>query len=183
MSPFAWRLRIKRYKETIIPYDPRHRPLTRDEAERLNSACRTLRDKRVIWTLLDTGLLVNELADLTAEAVALESYCLYASIRKSTGGEGGNRKIPITPRPAPLLDSWFSKHGSFSLSARSIQRVVREAGLRAGIERKVCAQALRHTFAVAAAKSGMPPAELQRALGHKHLASTEVYVHLAREER
>jgi site-specific recombinase XerD len=29
----------------------------------------------------------------------------------------------------------------------------------------------------------MPPAELQRALGHKHLASTEVYVHLAREER
>ena len=176
-------MRIKGYKESIIPYDPRHRPLTRDEPERLNSACRTPRDRRVIWTLLDTGLLVSELADLTAEAVALESYYLYACLRKSAGGEGGYRKIPITPRLAPLLDSWFSKHESFGLSARSIQRVVRDVGLRASIERKVCAQALRHTFAVAAAKSGMLPAELQRVLGHKHPASTEVYFHLAREER
>lgn len=51
---------------------------------------------------------------------------------------------------------------------------------RSGIERGVCAEALRHTFATAAARNGILPKELQRLLGHRHLASTEVYFHLAR---
>jgi integrase/recombinase XerD len=153
---------------------PRHRPLTQDEAERLASTCRTLREKRVIWTLLDTGLRVSELRDLTRERIAPESHYLYAD------APGGLREIPITPRIAPLFDSWFSKHQSFGLSARSIERVVLEVVSRSGIERGVCAEALRHTFATAAARNGILPKELQRLLGHRHLASTEVYFHLAR---
>jgi integrase/recombinase XerD len=157
-----------------VPYSYSHSPLRHGEAERLAHACRTLREKRVVWILLDTGLLAGELADLMRERVALQSHCLYAD------APGGRRAIPITPRIAPLLDSWFSKHESFGLSVRSIQRVVRVVASRAGFERRVCPEALRHTFAIAAARNGVSPLELQRLLGHKRLATTEAYFLLAR---
>jgi site-specific recombinase XerD len=90
------------------------------------------------------------------------------------------RTIPITTRIAPLLGSWFSKHESLGLSVRSIQRTVRDVAARAGIERPVCAEALRHTFALAAVRSGISPLELRRLLGHKRLSSSEAYFDLGR---
>jgi len=158
-----------------MSYSLRRGPLGPDEAERLAGACRTLREKRVVWTLLDTGVLVSELVGLTRERISLENYCLYAGICDKADRRGGIRAIPITPRIAPLLGSWFGMHESFGLSARSVQRAVQGVAVRAGIERRVCAEALRHTFAFAAARSGMSPLDLQRLLGHRHLASTEVY--------
>jgi len=158
-----------------MSYSLRRGPLAPDEAERLAGACRTLREKRVVWTLLDTGVLVSELVGLTRERISLENYCLYAGICDKADRRGGIRAIPITPRIAPLLGSWFGMHESFGLSARSVQRAVQGVAVRAGIERRVCAEALRHTFAFAAARSGMSPLDLQRLLGHRHLASTEVY--------
>jgi integrase len=168
-----------RYKEFIIPYDLNHLPLTLGETERLNGACRTPREKRVVWTLLDTGLLVQELAGLMREQISIQTCRLYAGTLGPDGGNGRFREIPITPRIAPLLDRWFSKHESFGLSARSIQRVVRDVACRAGIEWPVCPEALRHTFAVAAARDGMPPVQIQLLLGHARLASTEAYIRLS----
>jgi len=163
-----------------MSYSLKRSPLTPDAAERLARACRTLREKRVVWTLLDAGVLVSELVGLTRERIALESHCLYAGACEQAGGKGGIRAIPMTPRIAPLLGSWFGKHVSFGLSARSVQRIVRDVAARAGIERQVCAESLRHTFALAAAGEGTSPLELQRLLGHKSVASTEIYFHLAR---
>jgi integrase/recombinase XerD len=163
-----------------MPYKPRQMPLTQDEAVLLAGACRTLREKRVVWTLLDTGVSVSELTRLTRSQVTPEGCYLGAGSRESAGGTGSSRTIAVTPRVAGLLVSWFSKHESFGLSVRTIQRVVRAVASRAGIERRVCALALRHTFAVAAIMGGMSPVDLQRLLGHKRLASTEAYFLLAR---
>ena len=40
-----------------------------DEANRLASACETHQDRLIVWTLLDTGLRVSELAGLTREYI------------------------------------------------------------------------------------------------------------------
>jgi site-specific recombinase XerD len=65
-----------------------------------------------------------------------------------------------------------------------VQRIVHDVAARAGIERQVCADTLRQTFALAAARGGVSPLELQRLLGYKHrykhLAATEPYFNLAR---
>jgi integrase/recombinase XerD len=46
-------------------YQYKREPLTQDEANRLANACQIHEEKLVIWTLLDTGLRVAELANLT----------------------------------------------------------------------------------------------------------------------
>src|SRR5579864_2855416 len=97
-----------------VLYVHKHGPLTSGEADHLASVCRTPRERRVIWTLLDTGLLVTELAELTQSCIALSSNCLYASAR------GKPRLIPLTPRISPLLDNWFRDHQSFGMSVRTI---------------------------------------------------------------
>ena len=152
-----------------MAYVHRNPPLTDGEAAKLAAACRSLREKRVIWTLLDTGLPVNELASLRKQQMNVQSRCLYV------GAVGELRAIPMTPRIAPLLDNWFSKNESFGLSARSVQRVIRDVASRSGIDGRVTAERLRRTFGFVTARSGMSPFELQRLLGHKHLASTAAY--------
>jgi integrase len=44
--------------------------LAHDEMERLAAACRSVREKRVIWILLDTGLRLSELTGLTRDRIA-----------------------------------------------------------------------------------------------------------------
>ena len=50
-----------------MPYQYKREPLTPDEANRLASACETHQERLIVWTLLDTGLRVAELAGLTRE--------------------------------------------------------------------------------------------------------------------
>jgi integrase/recombinase XerD len=47
-----------------MPYQFKREPLMPEEANRLASACQDAREKLLIWTLLDTGLRVAELANL-----------------------------------------------------------------------------------------------------------------------
>ena len=48
-----------------MDYQYRREPLSDDEADRLANACRTFQERLVVWTLLDTGLRLGELATLT----------------------------------------------------------------------------------------------------------------------
>jgi integrase/recombinase XerD len=50
-----------------VTYQYKREPLTSDEANRLANACKTHEEKLVVWTLLDTGLRVAELANLTQD--------------------------------------------------------------------------------------------------------------------
>ena len=52
-----------------MPYQYVREPLTAEEADRLANACDTPTEKLVVWTLLDTGLRVGELCDLTSKRV------------------------------------------------------------------------------------------------------------------
>jgi integrase/recombinase XerD len=47
-----------------MPYQYKREPLSGDEVNRLINARETFDEKFVIWTLLDTGLRVGELANL-----------------------------------------------------------------------------------------------------------------------
>ena len=52
-----------------MPYQYVREPLTADESDRLCNACETPTERLVVWTLLDTGLRVGELCDLTRKNV------------------------------------------------------------------------------------------------------------------
>jgi integrase/recombinase XerD len=59
-----------------MPYQYKREPLTPDEANRLAAACETHQERFIVWTLLDTGLRVSELAGLTREHIDWQNHRL-----------------------------------------------------------------------------------------------------------
>ena len=64
------------------------------------------------------------------------------------------------------------------LTPRQIERVVREAGKRAGIVKKVTPHTIRHSFATDMLRSGVDIRSVQSFLGHANVTTTQVYTHV-----
>ena len=166
-----------------MPYQYKREPLPQEEANRLANACQTPEEKLVLWTLLDTGLRVSELAALTQDNIDWQGH------RITVYGKGGpygsktkRRVLPLTPRIQPLIEHYFALNDQMRLSSRTIQRMVKRVANRARISRPVTPHVLRHTFSVAAVQKGISLPALQRLLGHDRLTTTEIYLNLSPED-
>lgn len=171
-----------------MPYQYRREPLTPDQATRLANACETPIERLVVWTLLDTGLRLRELASITRETIDWQGQRLRVH---GKGGPYGSRSkvrvIPLTPRVRALLEPYFALHDALEIGPKTIQRIVTRVANRAGLPRtpngkRITPHTLRHTFAATCIqqKSISLPA-LQRLLGHDHLETTAIYLNLSPE--
>ena len=81
-------------------------PLTSDEVTRMNAEARSMQEKLVVWTLLDTGLRIHELCGLTAENIDWQSHQLIIWGKGSRQDQGKKKRriVPMTDRVRPLLE-------------------------------------------------------------------------------
>jgi len=147
------------------------------------------RDRLILEVFLGTGIRLQELVDLKIEDVDLEAKHLH--IRSAKGG------VPqvkfLHTRLRGLLRTylkWRVRQGTESCSALFIsQRGTRlsprqiayrlEYWLRkAGIDKPLTPHSLRHTFATRLYARTNDLLVVQRALGHRQIATTEIYTHL-----
>jgi integrase/recombinase XerD len=77
------------------------------------------------------------------------------------GSSSKRRVIPLSPRVQPLIEGRFALHDKLSMSARTIQRLIKEVANKAPIARKVTPHVLRHTFSVTAIQKGISLPALQ----------------------
>src|SRR6266404_5993276 len=167
-----------------MPYQFKREPLTQDEANRLAIACETHEQKLAVWTLLDTGLRVSELAALSKENIDWQTHRLMVYGKGGPYGTQSKRRIlPLTPRIQSLIEGHLALHDEFGMTTRTIQRLITRVANRAAISRKVSPHVLRHTFAVTAVMKGLSLPSLQRLLGHDRLTTTEIYLNISPEVR
>jgi len=153
-----------------------------------------LRDKSILELLFSTGLRVSELCSLSRD-INLSSDEL--SIR----GKGGKvRVVFISDYAKKILKEYLakrkdvddalfiqiSKNGksmgkrgkSLGLTRRSIERIIREYAIRAGISKKVTPHTMRHLFATDLLSNGADLRSVQALLGHANIGTTQIYTHV-----
>ena len=164
-------------------YQYKREPLTDDEANRLANECRSIEERLVVWTLLDTGLRLGELATLTRRNVDGYRHRLTVYGKGGVSGLMSKRRVvPLSIRARIIVELYFESCPTLGMSRRTIQRMVKRATERAGISRPVSAHVPRHTFAVTAVRRGISLPTLQRLLGHEDLATTQLYLNLSPED-
>jgi integrase/recombinase XerD len=72
---------------------------------------------------------------------------------------------------------FLSNRGS-KLTRVMIFTIIKQAALRAGIDKSISPHTLRHSFATHLLEGGANIRQVQQMLGHESILTTEVYTHL-----
>lgn len=139
-----------------------------------------------VTTLAYTGLRVSELCNLRNSDVDLEKRV----IRVISGKGNKDRNVPISEKlyrvlldytnrlkPRTHTDYFFSTHKNPKITDDYINRVIKIAADKIGLDFKPTAHTLRHSFASALVQKNASLPSVQRILGHADLRITSRYIH------
>jgi integrase/recombinase XerD len=151
-----------------------------------------VRDLAMLELLYATGLRVSELVRLSVNDVNLDAGFVVAF------GKGSKeRLVPIGkkaiesvraylagPRAAILKGrasrALFVTPRAAAFSRMGFWKLLRRYALKAGIKKRLSPHKLRHSFATHLLERGADLRMVQAMLGHKNLATTQVYTHVER---
>lgn len=170
-----------------------------DELARLlnspsGNTLKDLRDKAILELLFSTGLRVSELCSLTND---FDFKRDEISIR----GKGGKVRVVFISDEAKkavkkyldarkdMSDALFVQVGDTPkpglgagagapLTRRSIERIVKQHAIKAGITKKVTPHVIRHSFATDLLNNGADIRSVQVMLGHANIGTTQIYTHV-----
>jgi integrase/recombinase XerD len=148
-----------------------------------------LKHKAIISMLYSGGLRRSELCNL--EIKDIFSDTMQVKIRESKGFK--DRYVNLSRITLDLLRDYFRQYkpkkylfegqqNGKKYSCESVLKVVRGAGLKAGINRRVTPHMLRHSFATHHLEKGTDIRYIQEFLGHNSSKTTEIYTHVAKTD-
>ncbi len=179
--------------DTPYPKAPRRLPmiLTLEEVQRLIESARTLTERTMLMVLYSTGMRNAEMRSLQVRDIDSRSMLIH--IQHGKGGR--DRYVPLS---AILLETlrvywrWMKPKtwlfpGTIAgwradkpITPKVVWDACRTAAERAGIERRVSAHTLRHSYATHLLEGGADLRTIQLLLGHVKLEHTVLYLHLSR---
>ncbi len=178
-------LRLPKVKDTLA-----QRILTEEEAIRVLTLEPDFRNTVLLRVLYASGGRVSEICDLTwADAIPRTD----GEGQLTLFGKGGKTRAVILPPEtwkmlqklrgsAEPTDPVFRSRKGGRLDPSQVLRIVRAAGVRAGVQGNVSPHWFRHSHASHALDRGCPIGDVQATLGHASLATTSRYIH-ARPDR
>lgn len=175
-----------------------------EEIERLLSAPELtsktgLRDRAILEVLFSTGLRVSELVKLNRDQINLK--------RREFGVIGKGRRprvVFLSERAVDWLSRWLASrddmwepvfirmsgkkiHPAFDgeemrLTSRTVQRLVDKYSRKAHLTVKLSPHGIRHSFATDLLINGAGLRDVQEILGHKNIATTQIYTHVTKSQ-
>ena len=146
------------------------------------------RDYAILQVFLQTGIRVSELAHLTLADIDLTKPAITVRGKGNTEREIALEKRGVQAlknylavRPENFSDVLFLNYKGEPISERGIRKLVVKYRKNAGITKRASCHTLRHTFATYKAEKGVSPFQLQQWLGHANLNTTQIYVHLGKQ--
>ncbi len=182
--------RTHRKQVNFLDKDELDRLFTQPDTKTING----LRDRAILELLFSSGLRVSELVNLNIDHINLKRREFMVR------GKGQkDRPIFISQDSADWINKYLEMRSDNSkalfvrykgnravdqsgnhlrLTARTIQRLVSNYSLRAGITKHVSPHTLRHSFATDLLINGADLRSVQAMLGHSNIATTQIYTHV-----
>lgn len=158
--------------------------LNETEISDLLKVTENIKHKAILMTCYSAGLRLSELINLKLKDI--DSKRMQIRVSQAKGKK--DRYSILSPKLLDLLRVYFTAyHPNIWLfegqtgtqySTRSIQMIMREATLKAGIKKKISVHTLRHSFATHLLENGTDLRYIQSLLGHESSKTTEIYTHI-----
>lgn len=153
-----------------------------------------LRDKAILEVLFSSGLRVAELVSLDRSQIKAKEG--LKSLEIGIIGKGGHpRTIYLSERAVKWLREYLAtrkdnekalfinyrgKKPASRLNVRSVERAVKKYVTLSGLPAVTSCHTLRHSFATDLLMKGVDLRVVQEFLGHKNIATTQVYTHITK---
>ncbi len=152
------------------------------------------RDKTIFELVYATGVRCGELVGITLQDIDLDQKIIRVM------GKGRKERLVLfggkakemlqeylsTERPLLLKDSaqnaLFLNYAGGQLTTRSIQRIFEMFRHFLNVDRKLTPHKIRHSFATHLLQGGVDLRIIQELLGHKTIATTEIYTHISNQQ-
>ncbi|MBI2013427.1 MAG: tyrosine-type recombinase/integrase [Candidatus Colwellbacteria bacterium] len=174
----------------IIDYKDLERLLAAPKGNSL----RALRDKAILEVLFSTGLRVAELCNLNRnlnfDRGEITIRGKGSRLRIVFISDSAKKAIKVylesrtDPEEALFVSIAKGKRENIigRITSRSVERIVEHYTSAAGIPRRVTPHTLRHQFGTDLLVNGADLRSVQELLGHKNIATTQIYTHLTNKE-
>ncbi|MBQ7433708.1 MAG: tyrosine-type recombinase/integrase [Lachnospiraceae bacterium] len=168
--------------------------LTSEEISRLlnqpaGNSSKSKRDKAMLEVMYSTGMHVSELISLHMEDVREENANHYICC----GTEEKKRQIPLPEHTWQALEQYmtevrstivedenctylFTNINGQPMSRQGFWKIIKHYSSKAGIEKDITPNTLRHSFAFHQLQGGMDVIEVHKRLGHTDMSVTQQYV-------
>ena len=190
---------IKFYYETVLGMPNRfysiERPikdkklpivLSKENVRLLIENTNNIKHRCIVSLLYSAGLRRNELINLKLEDI--DSSRMLIRVEDAKGNK--DRYTLLSKTALVDLREYFSEflpkiylfEGQYGgkYSPNSVGKIVTNAAIKAGIQKRVSPHTLRHSFATHLLESGTDLRYIQLLLGHSSTKTTEIYTHVAK---
>jgi len=187
---YACKLRGLPYQQFSLPAIERNDKLpvvlNASEVKALLKACDLLKHRLLIGICYGCGLRCAEVRNLTLADVDTERGMIH--VRQGKGKK--DRMLPMGSMLARAIRAYiaaekprtylFEGYDGNAYSQRGAQWAISQAVKKASIVKEVSLHTLRHTYATHLLEQGANILTIKELLGHAHIETTMVYLHLAR---
>jgi len=179
--------------------------ITGEELNRLLDApdisiLRGMRDKAMLELLFSTGLRVSELCALPRDInLKLDELSVRGKGEKVRvvfiSDEARNAVQKYLDKRKDMDDALFvqiqnekqndklaKNRDTLRLTSRSVERIIKQYAIKAGISKKVTPHVIRHSFATDLLRNGADLRSVQILLGHANINTTQIYTHVTDTE-
>ena len=180
----------KQFYKIERPRTGRHLPnvLSKEEIKAIFENTGNLKHKCILELIYSAGLRRNEVLNL--QPVDIDSNRMRIKIR---GGKGKKDRYSLLSQnvlndlriyfKAFYPNEWlFEGQNGGQYSSSSVAKVLKNAAIKAGLNKRVHVHMLRHSFATHLLEQGTNLRVIQELLGHEDIKTTEIYTHVSNLE-